>query len=178
MTNICLVIEPRASFVAATDRQADAPSNLSDLGSLKLITVSGVENVNGDVSAATSAIGVAHILAQVVIAESNSMIERWFMSLRPQWLYLHDLSDLPYTARLIDFFVEQHNAVIPHSAFRGQTPDGLYFGIGDHVSETIEAGRALAREARIEADRAAWCGACSQRGFVNHVMHADRSNTT
>jgi hypothetical protein len=31
---------------------------------------------------------------------------------------------------VVAFFVHQHNHVLPHSAFRGQTPDEMYFGTG------------------------------------------------
>jgi hypothetical protein len=34
---------------------------------------------------------------------------------------------------LVAFYVHEHNHVLPHSAFRGQTPDEMYFGIGDTV---------------------------------------------
>ena len=35
--------------------------------------------------------------------------------------------------RLVEFYVDQHNSVMPHSAFQGQTPDGVFFGIDDEV---------------------------------------------
>jgi len=35
--------------------------------------------------------------------------------------------------RLVAFYVSEHNHVLPHSAFRGQTPDEMYFGTGDAV---------------------------------------------
>jgi hypothetical protein len=35
--------------------------------------------------------------------------------------------------RLVVFYVEQQNRVLPHSAFHGQTPDEMYFGTGEAV---------------------------------------------
>jgi hypothetical protein len=32
---------------------------------------------------------------------------------------------------LVAFYVDAHNRVLPHSAFRGQTPDEMYFGTAD-----------------------------------------------
>jgi hypothetical protein len=39
--------------------------------------------------------------------------------------------------RLVAFYVEEHNTRLPHSAFRGQTPDEMYYGRGDHVPRGI-----------------------------------------
>jgi hypothetical protein len=41
--------------------------------------------------------------------------------------------------------------VLPHSAFRGQTPDEMYFGSGDAVPADLTSGAAAARRARAEA---------------------------
>ena len=56
--------------------------------------------------------------------------------------------------------MEQHNVHLPHSAFRGQTPDEMYFGRGDHVAEELEAAKRAARQARLEENRAASCETC------------------
>ena len=61
---------------------------------------------------------------------SNSMIEEWWRSLTHQWLFLHSLDSLPTVRRLVAFSVDEHNRVLPQSAFRGQTPDEKYFGTG------------------------------------------------
>jgi putative transposase len=53
-----------------------------------------------------------------------------------------------------------HNEVIPHSAFQGQTPDEVFFGIGDEVTKRLADARESVREKRIEANRAAGCGVC------------------
>ena len=54
----------------------------------------------------------------------------------------------------------QHNAVLPHAAFHGQTPDEIYFGRGDHVPEQLAEARRLARQARLETNRDLSCEAC------------------
>jgi hypothetical protein len=33
--------------------------------------------------------------------------------------------------KLVAFYPEQHNSQLSHSAFRGQTPDAMYFRAGD-----------------------------------------------
>ena len=36
--------------------------------------------------------------------------------------------------RLVEFCVREHNSVMPHAAFNGQTPDEVYFGTGNQVT--------------------------------------------
>ena len=89
------------------------------------------------------------------------MIEAFWPSLKHAWLYLHCLESVESLRRLVDFYVRQHNEVMPHAAFEGQTPDEMYFGVGDTVVAELYAARMRAREERIRANRAAGCGVCS-----------------
>ena len=66
------------------------------------------------------------------------MIEAWWRSLKHQWLFLHSLDSVTTVRRLVAFYVDQHNGVLPHSAFHGQTPDEMYFGTGDAVQRVEE----------------------------------------
>jgi len=66
-------------------------------------------------------------LAFTELKFSNSMIEAWWRSLKHQWLFLHPLDSVTTVRRLVAFYVDEHNRVLPHSAFRGQTPDEMYF---------------------------------------------------
>jgi hypothetical protein len=63
---------------------------------------------------------------------SNSLIESWWRVLKHQWLYLNTLDTVATLEKLIGFYVTEHNARLPHAAFRGQTPDEMYFGTGAH----------------------------------------------
>jgi len=62
--------------------------------------------------------------------------------------------------RLVDFYVTAHNEVMPHSAFQGQTPDEVFFGIGDEVAKKLAYACETAREERMRANRTAQCGVC------------------
>ena len=53
--------------------------------------------------------------------------------------------------------VDLHNRVVPHSAFRGQTPDEMYFSTGDGVPADLTSHAAAARRARVDANRSASC---------------------
>jgi hypothetical protein len=61
------------------------------------------------------------------------MIEAWRRSLKHHRLFLHALDSVTTVRRFVTFYVDEHNRVLPHSAFRGQTPDEMYFGTGTHT---------------------------------------------
>jgi hypothetical protein len=64
------------------------------------------------------------------------------------------------TRRLVAFRVDKHNRVLPHSAFRGQTPNEMSCGTGDAVPADLMSRAAAARRARAEANRSAACETC------------------
>jgi putative transposase len=59
------------------------------------------------------------------------MIEAFWRSLKHSWLYLHGLEAECELRRLVAFYVDAHNYVIPYSAFDGQTPNEVFIGMGD-----------------------------------------------
>ena len=110
----------------------------------------GVENVNAQVDALISTGVLRRVLAFTELKFSNSMIEAWWRSLKHQWLFLHSLDRVTTVRRLVAFYVDEHNRVLPHSAFRGQTPDEMYFGTGDAVPADLKARAAAARRTRLK----------------------------
>ena len=86
------------------------------------------------------------------------MIEAWWRSLKHQWLFLHSLDSVTTVRRLVAFYVDDR--VLPHTAFRGPTPDEMYFGTGAGVPAALTSGAAAARRARAEANRSATCQTC------------------
>jgi transposase InsO family protein len=80
--------------------------------------------------------------------------------LKHQWLFLHSLDSIITVRRLVEFYVQEHNRVLPHSAFRGQTPDEMYFGTGDTVPADLTSRAAAARRTRVKANRSAACVTC------------------
>jgi putative transposase len=126
-----------------------------------VVVDSGSENVNGPVDRLLNDEELTRVLAQVDVTFSNSMIEAFWRSLKYGWLYLHTLDSLAALRRLIEFYVTAHNEVMPHSAFQGQTPDEVFFGIGDEVSKKLCDYRKTAREVRMRGNRAARCGRCT-----------------
>ncbi|HJZ70191.1 MAG TPA: integrase core domain-containing protein [Vicinamibacterales bacterium] len=100
------------------------------------------------------------MLAFAELKFSNSTIEAWWRTLKHQWLFLHPLDSVTTVRRLLAFYVDEHNRVLPYSAFRGQTPDEMYFGTGGTVSADLTSGAAAAHRARIDANRSATCVTC------------------
>jgi len=46
------------------------------------------------------------------------------------------------------------------SAFRGQTPDEMYFGHGDEVPGELQSANEIARKKRLERNRGLSCAVC------------------
>ena len=120
----------------------------------------GVENVNAQVDTLIHTGVLRPLLAFTELTFSNSMIEAWWRSLKHQWLFLHSLDSVTTVRRLVAFYVDEHNRVLPHSAFRGQTPDEMYMGTGDAMLAHLTSRAAAARRARVEANRSASCATC------------------
>ncbi len=125
-----------------------------------VVADSGSENVNGVVDDLLDGEELTRVLAQIEITFSNSMIEAFWRSIKHSWLYLHSLDSMAALRRLIGFYVTAHNEVMPHSAFHGQTPNEVFFGIGDDVIKELAGARKTAHEKRMKENRAAACGVC------------------
>jgi transposase InsO family protein len=132
--------------------QADDPPTLLADG--------GVENFNVGVDDLIESGLLRRLLAMTEISFSNSMIESWWRALKHQWLYLNSLDSVATIERLVGFYVAEHNTRLPHSAFRGQTPEEMYFGTGGHVPSELDAAKIGARQVRLETNRAMTCATC------------------
>jgi putative transposase len=129
-----------------------------------VITDGGSENVNGAVDAALGIGPLRRVLAQLDIMESNSLLEVWWRSLRHQWLYLNTLDTAAAVRRLVAFYVQQFNEVLPHSSLNGRTPVEVYFGRAENIPAELAAARKVAREKRLQANRTLSCEACVAPG--------------
>ena len=82
--------------------------------------------------------------------------------LKHQWLYLNTLDTVTTVRKLVAFYIDQHNTHLPHSAFRRQTPDEMYFRTGSKIPKKLEASRFVARHSRMEANCAQTCQVCEE----------------
>jgi putative transposase len=153
-----------ASFDAgcSADLLVEAGQRRVDLGvTPTLLADGGVENDNRAVDAVVASGMLKRVLAQTKISFSNSLIEAWWRSLKHNWPFLHPLDTAATVRRHVAFYVGEHNNVIPHSAFKGQTPHEMYFGRGDGVPDRLEEARAEARARRMEENRARRRAVCA-----------------
>jgi putative transposase len=111
-TTACRVLEAAGQHLTG-----DAPTVACD---------SGVENVNGKVDTLIDTGRVRRVLALVEVSYANSMTEAWWRNLKNSWLYLHTLASPAAVEKLVAFYVEQHNTVMPCRAFNDRTPDEVY----------------------------------------------------
>jgi putative transposase len=126
-----------------------------------LLADPGVENVNHEVDELIEAGVLKRVLAQTDVRYSNSMIEAYWRSLKHNWLFLNTLESIARLRSLVAFYVSEHNSRIPHSAFKGQTPDEMYFGTGAAVPQQLAEAKAAARAARIAENKARRCAVCA-----------------
>ena len=121
----------------------------------------GVENYNTAVDKLVDSGLLKRILAQTEIRYSNSLIESWWRVIKHQWLFLNTLDTAASVGKLVAFYVDQHNSHLPHSAFKGQTPDEMYYGTGDDIPKTLEEAKLQARELRLKSNRERNCHVCA-----------------
>jgi len=102
------------------------------------------------------------VIAQIDVSFSNSLIKAWWRSSKHQWLFLNHLDSIATLRKLVEFYVTQHNTTMPHSVFRGQTPDAMYFGRAEAVPDELDRKRREAQRLRIERNRNIACSDCSR----------------
>ena len=138
---------------------------------VKLLTDGGSENTvigsDGDLR------GLAqHVVAQVDIVQSNSLIERLWHQLRHRWLYLHQLDSFAALEKLIAAYMTDHNTRIPLLVLGGRTPDEAYFGREEDLPARLAEQHREAQRSRVVVNRALSCAVCSSPGVDGAGGHA------
>ena len=88
------------------------------------MTDGGSENLGLDRLANTN-----HVIAQVDVVQSNSLVEALWSQLRHRWLYQHTLDAFEALQRLVGKYFADHNAIILRAELGGRTPDEAFAGI-------------------------------------------------
>src|SRR5690606_29075996 len=133
----------------------------------QLIVDSGVENLNAAVDNELQRTAIQRVIAQIDITQSNSMIEAFWRSLKHNWLFLNELDSFQAVRRLVAFYVEQHNTVMPPSTFlrcperRGRTPDEIFAGVACDVDEQLRSRGIEARKQRLIDNQSVSCSRCT-----------------
>ncbi len=125
-----------------------------DHGTPAVLVDGGIENFNGPVDELINSGLLRRVLAGTEITYSNSMIESWWRVLKHHWLYLNTLDTVRAVENLVAFYVQEHNSRLPHSEFRGQTPDEMYFNTGVELRRVIGTRLTSKRRGRHAACRA------------------------
>ncbi len=127
-----------------------------------LMVDGGIENYNKSVDEIVEEGLLNRVLAQTEVSFSNSMIESFWKVVKHQWLYLNTLDSVSTLRSLVSFYVAEHNTKLPRSAFKGQTPDEMYFGTGDNIPDQLKASRLAGRQQRLKSNRAQTCRLCEK----------------
>jgi hypothetical protein len=129
---------------------------------ITIVADNGSENLadNVHVGAALKESAMSMVIAQADILSSNSMIERFWSSMKHNFLFMQRLNSMAALIRFADFYVAEHNTVIPHNAFQGQTPSEMFHGVAGNLPEVLARKRVEARELRVRENQRAVCGPC------------------
>jgi putative transposase len=134
------------------DLLVEAGKHLNQDDGVDLYCDSGVENLNEAVDAVLAKSSLRRVIAQVDVQYSNSMIEAFWRIMKTNWLYLNKLDSFATVEKQVNFYIDQYNRVIPHSAHSGQTPDEIYFKTGINVPSELQAAAVKARVSRREVN--------------------------
>lgn len=128
----------------------------------KLITDGGKENINHLVTQFITSKNIKRLIARVEIRKSNSIIEAFFRSLKNNYIYHQSLSNLKTLKRKVNFYLKQHNEVIPHSAFNGATPQETYLSLWTEEKNLyLQSQKTMALENRKLKNKMKLCERCS-----------------
>lgn len=89
----------------------------------KLMSDGGKENINYKIQSLLETLKVKHIIAKVNTRFSNSIIEVFFRTMKSNYLNHLKIKCNSELIRKIDFYIENYNYEIPHSALNFRTPD-------------------------------------------------------
>ncbi len=152
-------LEPRLCAEGTRHILRQATTASSETAKVNVMTDGGSENLVIGQDAVLVAVA-EHFVAQVDVAESNSMVEAVWRQLRHRWLYLHTLDSFVGLQTLIRKYFLDHNSLIPRVELGGRTPDEAYFGRELDLAERLRARHVEARVRRIVKNRSAGCQRC------------------
>jgi putative transposase len=128
----------------------------------EVFTDGGPENDNQWVDKLIESGFIIRTIAQLESRFSNSLVEALNRSLKVNCLYNHPLNTFKDVERLVNCYLNQHNTVVPHAAFKGATPLQMYTGTWTSEN-TAELKRKLTRAklGRKNLRNSLSCASCS-----------------
>ena len=104
---------------------------------------------------------IDRITAGIEIDFSNSLVEALFSRMKHAYLYMQSLTTFNILVSKTDYYLDEHNNHIPHSALSGAVPIEVF--VESWTNEKIKLLRDLHAEAqkrRVKMNRSVYCGAC------------------
>ena len=150
---------------SATTRELliEASSHLDGLEpnpDVVIVTDGGSENLGEVDTLLEDSRSLRRVLAQVDVTFSNSLIEAFWRQLKHHWLFLNVLDTTAAVRRLVEFYVREHNEKVPRAVLGARTPDEVYFGREENLSERLSEQQSQARKARVAANQQTSCHRC------------------
>lgn len=122
---------------------------------------SGCENINKKVDVLVDSEAISRTIAQIDIEQSNSMVEMLFHRMKHRYLFTILLSNFESLVKGTDFYLNESNTCIPHSALNGATPEEIITGSWTEEKKTeLKEKIIAARQLRNETNRAVRCTPC------------------
>ncbi len=153
-------------------RALTVANRAGDLFKPNVLCDSGTENLNALVDSLIEAESIERTVAQVDIAQSNSMIEALFRQLKHRWLFTNPLPDLATARRLTTAYVRDHNELMPHYAHAGATPMEVFNRAWSEQDRLLlQRATQSAHLKRATESRATACGHCTPTAIVTPARH-------
>ena len=116
----------------------------------KIMMDKGTENINNKVNKLINDKKLIRVIAKYDTHYSNSKIEAFFRSIKNNHLkykYLWSKNDL---IQEVDFYINEYNTRIPHSALKGLTPKEVYTGTNyEDITKNWESLKQNAQKERL-----------------------------
>jgi putative transposase len=148
-------------------REARAVSGIKDTDSVMLISDGGSENDNEQVSDYLANTPLKHLIAQVDVSFSNSLIEAANKTLKYRYIFRKVIQSEAGFQTIIPASIVDYNDR-PHSSKSGLSPNEIYAGkVFDKAS--YRASLALAHDRRVAKNRAS-CPPCIPIAFDDGLI--------
>lgn len=128
---------------------------------LSLLVDGGTENKGPGVKELETEGAFTKKVARFEISYSNSMVEALFRQLKNNYLYSQKIESIKSLLKHTKFWIGEHNRVIPHTAFNGETPFERYKQSWDKDEEIrILVHHEEAIKLRINHNQLLFCKIC------------------
>lgn len=130
-------------------------------GNLQLVVDGGSENKGPIVRRLEDLRHFKKFVAQLEISYSNSIVEAVFRSLKHNYLFHREINSITLLRKHSDFWFQEHNEIIPHCSFAGETPAERFKQKWSEKDEIrIFIGQREAIKLRIAENQKLFCEMC------------------